>query len=68
MRAHHAGNGIAVAESNAIEANMGGLQHELLGVRGAAQRRKIRRDGEFKIPHHAYVPCRNQRGGGNVIS
>ena len=49
MRAHHAGYGIAIAQPNAIEPNMGGLQHELLGMRGAAQKREIRRHGEFKI-------------------
>jgi hypothetical protein len=49
MRAHHAGNGIAIAQPNAIEPNLDGLQHELLGMRGAAQKREIRRNGEFKI-------------------
>jgi hypothetical protein len=39
-------------------------------VRGPAQEREIGGDGEFEIGRrafafhdHAYIPCRNQRGG-----
>ena len=44
---------------------MRGLQHQLLGMRGAAQEREIRGDGEFEIARHVTqtVPCINQRGG-----
>ena len=35
MGAHHAGDRIAVAESETVESDMRGLQHQLLGMRGS---------------------------------
>jgi hypothetical protein len=63
MGAHDAGDRIAVAQPDAGKPDMRSLQHQLLGMRGAAQEREIRGDGEFEIArHHAYIPCRNQCG------
>ena len=52
MRAHHASDRIAVAKPETVEPDMGGLQHQLLGMRGAAQEREVRGDGEFEIARH----------------
>ncbi len=49
MGTHHAGNGIAIAQPDAGEPDMGGLEHQLLGMRGPAQEREIRGDGELKV-------------------
>ena len=67
MGAHHAGDRIAIAQPDAVEFDMGRLQHQLLGMRGPAQKREIRGDGEFEISH-AYIPCRNQRGASRAMS
>src|SRR5262249_59526733 len=47
--AHHAGDRIAVAEPDAVEPDMGRLQHQLLGMRSAAQEREVGGDGELEI-------------------
>src|SRR3984893_15653854 len=67
MGPHHAGDGIAIAEPDSIKPDMDCLQHQLLGMRGATQKGKIRGDGEFEISH-AYIPCRNKRGVGSAMS
>ena len=51
MRAHHAGDRIAVAEAEAGQARLGRLHHQFLGVRGAAQEGEIRGGGEFEVTH-----------------
>ena len=53
MGAHHAGDRVAVAEPEAGEPDMRRLQHQLLGMRGAAQEREIRGDGEFEVGRRA---------------
>jgi hypothetical protein len=47
MAAHHAGDRIAVAQPDSVEPDMRRLQHQLLGMRGAAQEREVGGDGEF---------------------
>ena len=51
MRAHHAGYRIAVAEPKAAKPELRRLQHQLLGMRGAAQKGEIRGGGEFEVTH-----------------
>ncbi len=63
MSAHHAGDGIAVAETEAIEPAMRRLQHQLLGMRGAAQEREIGGDGEFVIVRHVTNRFRAETSG-----
>ena len=48
MGAHHAGDRIAVASPSPASPSMRRLQHQLLGMRGAAQEGEIRGDGEFE--------------------
>ena len=48
VRAHHAGDRIAVAEAEAGEAKMGRLRHQLFRVRRPAQEGEIRGAGEFR--------------------
>jgi len=67
MGAHHSGHRIAVAQPDAVESDMGRLQHQLLGMRGPAQEGEVRGNGELDISH-AYTPCRNQRGAAGAIS
>src|SRR5665811_2558755 len=55
MRAHHAGERIAVAQAESSEPNAGRLHHQLLGMRGAAQEGEIRGDREFDVTHHSYA-------------
>ena len=46
---HHAGNGIAITEADSVNSEMRCLQYQLLGMRGAAQKRKIRGDGKLDV-------------------
>ena len=69
MGAYDAGDGIAITQPHAGKPDMRSLQHQLLGMRSPAQEREIRGDGEFEIArHHAYIPCRNQRGSDSATS
>ena len=52
MGAHHAGNRVAIAEPETVEPDMRRLQHQLLGMRGAAQEGEVGGDGEFEIAGH----------------
>src|SRR5262249_5202506 len=51
MCAHHAGNGIAVAQAEPAETGMRGLHHQFLGMRSSAKKREVRGSGEFEITH-----------------
>ena len=67
MGAHHAGDRVAVAEPDAVKTDMGGLQHQLLGVRSPAQEREVGGDGEFEIAEHSRIhpvqePARHPTG------
>ena len=62
MAAHDSGQGVAVAHRDAGKAQPRGLEGQFLRVRGAAQEREIRGDGQFGETGHANTPCRNQRG------
>ena len=52
MGPHHAGDRIAVAQPETVEPDMRRLQHQLFGMRGPAQEREIRGDGEFDVAGH----------------
>ena len=63
MGAHDARDGIAVGDPHARKAQRHRLRDDLLGVRGAAQEREIRRRRKLCVTHaHAKRPCMNQRG------
>ena len=63
MRAHDAGDGIAVGDSHARKPQLHRLRDDFLRVRGSAQEREIRRRGKLRVMRvHANNPCMNQRG------
>src|SRR5260370_515434 len=49
MRAHHAGDAVAVAQPHPEECEPRGLRDQLLGMRAAPQEGEIRRDGELDV-------------------
>ena len=64
-RAHHAGNAIAVGNTNGAQAKRGGLQHHIGGMRCPAQEGVIGRCDQLRIDgvlSHANNPCRYQIG------
>src|SRR6266516_7622084 len=56
MRAHHAGDAVAVAQPHPEQCEPRGLCDQLLGMRAAPQEREIRRDGELDVTGHASLP------------
>ena len=63
MRAHDAGERVAIGDADPGEAQLGRARDEFLGVRSAAQKRKIRRRRELgearREADHANTPCMN---------
>jgi hypothetical protein len=53
MRAHHAGDRIAVAQTNPGKTDTGGLHHQFFRMRGSAQEGEVRGSGKFEITHYA---------------
>jgi hypothetical protein len=78
MRAHHAGDAIAVADPEPEEISPRGLGDQLLGMRCAPQEGEIRGDGELDVFGHGdslalSLPVRGgrllaKRGAGGVRS
>ena len=70
MRAHDAGERIAIGDAEAGKAERDRLSDQFLRMRGAAQEGEIGGDGEFRIGGHAFLtlaryanrPCTYQRG------
>ena len=67
MRAHNAGDRIAIAQAKSGKADTGGLHHQFFRMRGSAQEGEVRSGGKFEITHYASepqakVPCRNHAG------
>jgi len=54
MRAHHTGDGIAVAQPDPGKPDMHGLHHQFFRMRRPAQEGEVRGAGEFEITHDAY--------------
>ena len=51
MRAHDAGKAVAVGDRDRLMAERRGGQHQLVGMRRAAQEREITGDLQFRIRH-----------------
>src|SRR5262249_14767783 len=64
MRAHHARDRIAVGEPETIKPDMRGLQHQLLGMRGAAQEREVGSSCEFEVTRHVTHRSRAETSAG----
>ena len=62
MGAHDAGERVAVGDADRSEAEGRRLLHNLLGMRGAAQEREVRRGDELGEAAHGKTPCTNHRG------
>ena len=66
--AHHAGQRVAIGDSDHRQAQRAGLMHIFLRMRAAAQEREVGRDADFRkgrlVPGgaHANSPCRNHCG------
>ena len=66
VRAHHAGERVAVGDGDGRESERLCRRHQLLGVRAAAQKGEIGGDVELGVArgegHHPNTPCRYQAG------
>ena len=60
VRAHDAGEAVAVGDRQGLEAEHGCLGEQLLAGAGAAQERELRRALQLGVAH-PNTPCRNQR-------
>lgn len=62
MGAHHAGDGVAVANAEPGKARLQGRGDHLGGRGGSAQEGKVRCGDEIGEASHANTPCNRQRG------
>jgi hypothetical protein len=58
VRPHHAGQRVAIGQRERGETELGGAQDHLLGVRAAAQERKIAGDLQLGVGAHGQAPSR----------